>query len=139
MNVEVNLLAVLLAAVASMVVGFVWYAKPVFGNAWIKLAKVNEKKISEGSARAIGLAFVAALVTAYILAHVAYLSNSFFHNSFLNDALTTAFWLWLGFSAARIVMGDAFEQRPGKLSAINAGHDLVSLLAMALVIGIIGN
>ena len=32
MDVEVNYLAVLLAAASSMVVGSIWYAKPVFGN-----------------------------------------------------------------------------------------------------------
>jgi hypothetical protein len=45
------------------------------------------------------------LVTAFVLAHVTFVANKFFHNSFLSDALQTAFWLWLGFTAARLKNG----------------------------------
>ena len=31
MNVDINYLAVVLAALSSFVVGMIWYAKPVFG------------------------------------------------------------------------------------------------------------
>ncbi len=36
-------LAVVLAAVSSMVVGFIWYAKPVFGNRWMRLSGIKEE------------------------------------------------------------------------------------------------
>ena len=137
MEVQVNLLAVVLAMVASMVVGMVWYAKPVFGTRWMKLTNMNDKKAKEGSTKAIGLTIVVSLVTAYVLAHATYLSNSFFANSFLQDALTTAFWMWLGFVAARIITHDAFEQRPTELTVMNVVHEFVTLMAMGLVIGLI--
>lgn len=136
MNVEVNFLAVVLAMLSSMVVGFIWYARPVFGNTWMKLAKVR----GDGSSvfKPIAITALASLVTAYVLAHVTYLSNQFFQNSFLNDALMTAFWMWLGFTAARFVTHDAFESRPYKLTLLNIGNELVTFMAMGLVIGLIG-
>jgi len=138
MNVEVNYIAVVLSMVSSMVVGMVWYAKPVFGKTWMKMVGMDDRKASEGAARAIGVTVVVSLVTAYVLAHVAFLSNHFFGHSFLQDAVTTAFWLWLGLTAARFVTHDAFERRPLKLTLMNVAHELVTLLVMGAVIGLFG-
>jgi hypothetical protein len=69
---------------------------------------------------------------------VTYLSNQFFNNSFLAAALSTAFWVWLGFTATRFITHDAFEGRPMKLTVINLGNELVTFLAMGLVIGLLG-
>ncbi|TAH35167.1 DUF1761 domain-containing protein [Candidatus Saccharibacteria bacterium] len=137
MQVEVNYLAVFLAAASSMVVGSVWYAKGVFGATWAKLAKVDMgRKPKPGEmAMLLGLTFVASLVTAYVLAHVIYISNSFFGNSWLQDSVTTAFWLWLGFTAMRVLTHDLFEGRRKKLTLLTWGNELVTVLFMALVIG----
>ena len=140
MDVEVNLIAVLVAGLSSMVVGSVWYTPKVFGNSWARLAKVKmDRKVSNREMTVLmGSTLVASIITAYILAHVAYLSNQFFGNAFLQDSLTTAFWLWLGFTAARIYVHDAFESRPLKLTVMNAAHELLTVLVMGLVIGLIG-
>ncbi len=141
MDVEVNALAIVLATLSSMVVGAIWYAPSVFGNEWMKLAGIKNKKdkevVKKEATRAIIVTIAVSFVTAYVLAHMAYLSNYFFQNSFLYDSLTTAFWAWLGFTAARFVTHDAFEGRRQKLTLLNMGHELVTLLAMALVIGLI--
>lgn len=135
MDVQVNWLAVLLATVSTMAVGAVWYAQGVFGSRWAKWAKVDMKKERSAAGPLVG-AFVASFISAYVLAHVAYLSNQFFDNSFLHDALVTGFWLWLGFTATRLFVHDAFEGRPSKLTALNAAHELVTIMIMALIIGI---
>jgi hypothetical protein len=135
MDVQVNMWAVLLAAIASMVVGSVWYAKPVFGKLWMDLVKLDEAQQRKGAMKAMVMAFVAALLTAYVLAHVIYLSNSFFQNSFMKDAMQTAFWLWLGISATTIATHHAFEQRPKKLTWLAIGNQLVTFLVMAFIIG----
>lgn len=138
MGVEVNYLAVFLAMVSSMIVGSIWYARSVFGNIWIKLAKVDMTKQGAPVWVPIALTALVSLVTAYVLAHVAFLSNNFFHNSFLQDSLSTAFWLWLGFTAARFVTHDAFEGRPWKLTLLNCAHEFVTIMLMGLVIGLFG-
>lgn len=137
MNVEVNWLAVVLAMVSSMVIGAVWYAKGVFGKDWIKLARIDAKLLDEANPKAIGVTVVVSLITAYVLAHVAFLSNNFFGNSFLQDSLTTAFWLWLGLTAARFITHDVFEHRPTKLTVINIAHEFVTLMVMAIIIGLL--
>ncbi len=135
MEVQINWVAVLLAAVASMVVGAVWYAKPVFGTMWGKLVKLDDKKMGEGAVKGMAIAFIAAVITAYVLAHVAFISEYFFGVSFFQSAVQTAFWLWLGISATTIVTHNAFEQRPRMLTLLAVGFQLVSLLVMGVVIG----
>ena len=138
MEVHVNYLAVVLAMVSSMVVGSIWYAQSVFGKMWIKLARIDMTKDKGRVIKPIITTLIVSLITAYVLAHVAYLSHRFFGNSFLQDSVTTAFWLWLGFTAARFVTHDAFEGRPAKLTVLNCAHEFVTIILMGVVIGMVG-
>lgn len=138
MDVEVNYLAVVLAMLSSLVVGSIWYARNVFGNSWIKLARIKIDKDGPSPMKPIVITVVVSLITAYVLAHVAYLSNKHFGNSFLQDSLTTAFWLWLGFTAARFITHDAFEGRPSQLTLINLGNEFTTIMLMGLIIGLMG-
>jgi hypothetical protein len=136
MEVEVNWLAVVLAMASTMVVGSIWYTPKVFGKTWEKLVKLDPKRQNSGAFKAIAITIVVSLVTAYVLAHVTYMSYVFFGHSFLQSALTTAFWAWLGFTAARMITHDAFEQRPAQLTLLNIAHELVTFMVMGLIIGL---
>lgn len=136
MSVEINYLAVFLAMVSSMVVGAIWYSKSVFGTEWAKLVKLSDKDMVAGAPKAMGITVVVSLITAYVLAHITFLAHDFYGNSFLQDALTTAFWLWLGLTAARIITHDVFEQRKTKLTVLAVTHELITLEVMALIIGL---
>jgi hypothetical protein len=141
MDVEINYVAVILAGISSMVVGSIWYARGVFGNAWIKLTGLTEKKIKEGSGSNPVTYFyvlVASLITAYVLAHVTFLSYSYFKDTYIIAAVGSAFWLWLGLTAARMLTHDLFENRRKKLTLINVSHELVTIMVMGLIIGAMG-
>lgn len=140
MEIEVNYLAVVLAALSTMVVGSLWYSPKGFGTLWQKLskAKMNEKPTGSEMLKLYGGAVLASTLTAYILAHVAYMSSSVLGSDFLQSALSTAFWLWLGFTAARVYVHDSFEGRPPKLTLITVSHELVTFMVMALIIGLMG-
>lgn len=136
MEVDINVWAVLGAFVASMVVGSIWYSKPVFGRTWMKLVGLDDKKIQAGGFKPFVKMVPAALLQAYVLAHVTFLSAYFFaDNTWMEAALSTAFWMWAGFQLSAFMTHDAFELRPTKLTIINAGNQLATLLAMGLVIG----
>ena len=139
MEVEVNLLGVLLAAVGAMIVGSVWYAKGVFGAEWMRLAKVSEKKAKEEGMQAMVVMFILALIAAYVLAHVTYLSDQFFTNTdYQMAAVQSGFWMWLGFVLYAQVSNAMFEQRPRKLMLLNAANSLVTFIVMGAVIGFVG-
>lgn len=137
MDVEVNYLAVLLAGLSSMVIGSIWYTPKLFGGPWMKMTgvKMNQKMSAGKQVWMFGSVFAASLVTAYVLAHVTFLSYKFFGGSFVWCAVQTAFWVWLGFTALRMYTHDTFEGRRKMLTLLNASHELVTLVAMALLIG----
>lgn len=136
MDVEINLLAVALAIVSSFVVGMIWYTPSVFGETWRKLIKMDKATMQNGPEMSAWVrTVVGAGLQAYILAHVTYLSYQFFGNSWMSSALSTALWMWLGFQLSMLLTHDAFEQRSIKLTMLNAGNQLATLLAMALAIG----
>lgn len=139
MNVDVNYLAVLLAAVTSMGVGFLWYGQ-LFGKQWMKLkgyTAENLKKEQKQMGKYYGLSFVLALLTAYVLSHVMSLSMSFFRQDALSTGLTSAFWMWLGFVFTTQATNTIFGDKKWNLLAIDTGHQLASLLVMGLVLGLV--
>lgn len=138
MEVQINYLAVFLAMAASMIIGSIWYAKPVFGRVWAKLVNLDEAKMKKGAVKAMSITVLLSLLTAYVMAHLTYMSSQFFGVSMLQAGVTTAFWVWLGISMTGMVMQGLFEQRPGKLMLLNVGNQLITLLAMGLIIGGMG-
>lgn len=61
---EMNFLAILVAAISALVVGFIWYNPKVFGNAWMKAAGVTDEQIKGGNMAKI---FIMALFFAFLL------------------------------------------------------------------------
>lgn len=140
MNVEVNYLAVLIAGLSSMLVGSIWYLPKAFGAKWAKLAKVNlNKKMTVSQTITLMVSSLgASLVTAFVLAYFTYVENYFIGNSYLKDALITAFMLWAGMTALRMYVHDSFEGRPFRLTLLTVGYELVTIMLMGLIIGLIG-
>ena len=65
---EMNFLAILVAAVSALVVGFIWYNPKVFGNAWMKAADMTEEKMKGANmAKIFGLAILFAFMLAFML------------------------------------------------------------------------
>jgi hypothetical protein len=65
---EINFLAILLAALSTLIVGFIWYNPKVFGTIWMKesgLTKENEKGIN--MVLLFGMSIIYAFLIAFIL------------------------------------------------------------------------
>jgi hypothetical protein len=135
---EINIWAVLLATVSSMIIGAIWYARPVFGKYWMRAVGHDEESMRRGSAVPLIVTVVMSFITAWVLAGSAALAQSFYHGSFLGNTVLTALILWGGFTAARMVTHDAFDRRPTGLTLLNLAHELLTLLVMALIIGLVG-
>lgn len=140
MEFQVNWLAVVLAALSTMVVGSIWYSPKVFGNKWMKLIGKSEKELGKNKSaatQAILITLVVSFLSAYILASFAMMASYYYGVSLLQGAGIAALWGWLGFTAARFITHDAFEQRPSKLTWMNVGHEFVTFGVMALIIGLL--
>ena len=132
---EINYWAVILATLSSMAVGAIWYARPVFGNRWAKLAKVDMDR--GGSAvMPLVVTLIVSFVSAWVLAGASTIAWHFYGGSYLLAALLTAVILWAGFTAARFITHDVFEGRPWALTGMNIAHELVTVVIMGLIIGV---
>jgi len=133
--VEINWIAIVSAVVSSMIVGFIWYSRGVFGGVWMKLAGVEQADMKKGMFGAMLATAVASALTAYILAYMGYVLHAFLRDTFFMDTVTAAFWLALGISATTLVIHNSFEKKPWKLTALAVGNRLVTLIVMGMVIG----
>lgn len=133
---EINYWAVLVATVSTMVVGSIWYTPKVFGTVWMKLARVTPSGNAKDAVGPIIVTLVVSFISAWVLAGATWIAFEFYGGSFLVAALVTGLMLWLGFTAARFVTHDAFEGRPVKLTILNIVHELVTVLVMAVILGV---
>jgi len=139
MNIQVNYLALLIAAVASMIAGFLWYSQALFGKKWMKLMGYSSeslKKAQKEMGKLYFLSFVVSIVSAYVLSHVMVLTKNFFGYPSLQTGITSAFWMWLGFVMPVQVTNTIFSDKNWELFGINTGYQLTSLILMGLAIGI---
>ncbi|MHA6670267.1 DUF1761 domain-containing protein [Homoserinimonas sp. A447] len=132
---EINWWAVIVATLSTMVVGSVWYAPRVFGTWWEKTARVETKS---NAVVAIIVTIIVSFISAWVLAGAAAIAQHFYGGAFLANTIVTAIILWAGFTAARFITHDAFENRPRMLTLLNISHELVTYLVMALIIGLFG-
>ena len=131
----INYLAVALATISTMVVGFVWYTPKVFGNYWMKAAKVDPGPASSAVVPIV-VTVVVSFISAWVLAAATTVTQAFQGGGYLGAAFIAGIVLWAGFTAARFITHDAFERRPAGLTILNIAHELVTVLVMALIIGL---
>ncbi|PCI29957.1 hypothetical protein COB55_01085 [Candidatus Wolfebacteria bacterium] len=130
MNVEVNFIALIVAAVASMVIGMAWYSQALFGSSWAKAAGLSSEALAKikrkGMGRTLITALVASIVMGYVLVAGIALTGA---NSFAAGA-ELGFWVWLGFIATTSLGIVLWEGKPWKLWIINNSYQLISVAVM---------
>lgn len=130
-NVQINFIAVIVAALSMFLIGGLWYSPKVFGKLWLKELGKDKSFLETGNMKAIfGGAFLLALVMAFNLA------------GFISGYES---WIWgliggvlagLGWVAMSIGIIYLFERRSFKIFAINAGYIVVSFIIMGLILGL---
>ncbi|MEH6780745.1 MAG: DUF1761 domain-containing protein [Rhodoglobus sp.] len=133
---EINYIAVIVATLSSMIVGTVWYSPRVFGNYWMKAAGITPTGNAADAIRPIVVTVIVSFITAWVLAGAAFIAFDFYGGSFFVNSLLTSIVLWGGFTAARFITHDQFDGRPNGLTVLNVSHEFVTIVIMALIIGV---
>jgi hypothetical protein len=120
---------IIVAGVAGVVVGFVWYLPMVFGRRWAASAGRELPAAGDVSPVLYLGSVVQGLVIAYALALLAAGVGAVG----LTDHLLLAFLIWLGFIATTTINVVLYEGRSLEYWLINNGFALVSLLAMGAI------
>lgn len=133
---EINVLAVIVAAIVSMVIGSIWYSPLLFGNIWMKLSDIkfskDKKEQQAMMLRSYGLGVVSSLVLAYVLARFIQL----FEADTAAAGAEIAFWAWLGFIVTTQFGAVLWEGRSYKVFLIGAGNMLVTLVSMGVILAV---
>ncbi len=134
MSPDINYAAVIVAAFAQMVLGFLWYG-PLFGKQWASLVNVDFGSMKPKPA-AMAAMVISALVMSFVLAHALAFASAYLHVSGIRAGLSAGFWNWLGFVAPVALGPVLYEGKPIRLWFINAGYYLVSLLIMGAILAL---
>ncbi len=135
---NVNLLSVLAAGIATMILGFVWYSPALFAKPWMREMgydlndKAKLKEMQKSAGPTYGIAFLAGLVSAFMLAKI--LSITPIDTALYGMKL--GFGVWLGFVATVQLTGALFMKSSMKLFAINTGYQLVCYLVMGAILAV---
>lgn len=125
---EINLLAVLLGALAFFVVGMIWYGV-LFGKVWQREAGLTGEQLAGGKMPVIfGLCFLFELLIALTLGHQFARSDPSVRGIMM---ISTGYAIGIMIPATGI--NYLFQRRSGKLFAIDAGHFLLGMAAMGAV------
>jgi len=126
---NLNLLAVLAAALSSFLVGGLWYSA-LFGAQWRRANGFTDDAVPAAAPKTFIISFVLSLFMALNLA------------AFLNDPKTSAAWgatagflAGFGWVAMGIAIVSRFERRPWSYVFVNGGYLTVALTVMGLILG----
>ncbi len=134
-NVDINVTALIIAVVVNMIIGFVWYAPQVFGNAWMKMNGISKKDMKSGRLVPILAMLVLAIVQAVVLKHfIVYAQHYNTGYSTTEAGFLTGLWAWVGFVAPVMGASYMFAGRRKKLLAIDTGYYLVALPLMGMIL-----
>lgn len=127
---DVNYLAVVVAAIATFILGGLWYAPFLFGNAWKRVNGFTDADLAKRSMPAtFGAAFILQLISALVLAFFVG-QEATAHYGALFGAHVGLAWVLTSFGVTY-----AFEGRPLSLLMINGGYHVVSFVVMGTILG----
>jgi hypothetical protein len=129
-DVDLNWIAIIVAAVVPMVLGALWYSPLAFAEPWMRAVGRTREELGDAQLGYL-LSAVGALLSSYVLARVVKWAEV---DDLWNGALVGVF-VWVGFVATVLGVTTFFGGRPRALWLINAGYQLVSLVLMGAILG----
>lgn len=140
-DIQINMIAVLVAVVANFVLGFLWYT-PLFGKAWGKEMgfDMNQKPPSSELIKGMIFMVIGNFLMAYVFAHNMAVWDPVTWGqpaaeiSAAQMAMSAAFFTWLGFYFPVDLGAVAWEKKSWKLFFINTGYHFVMLIVAALIL-----
>ena len=133
---SVNWIAVVVAMVASMALGFVWYM--ALAKQWMgALGKTREQIM--GSANGQATPFIIAALMQLVMAYsLALFIPRIMGATTITNGLIVAFHVWLGFVITSMIINHRYQGSKWSLTLIDGGYLLGVLLVQGLVIGLFG-
>lgn len=127
---QLNLIAIVIAAVSSFMLGGLWYSPALFGKTWNREAGMAEGCKQGHPAKVFGVSFIFALVAAFVYAWLIPATGS------VAVAAGQGLAVGAGFVAASFGINYQFANRSTTLLLIDGGYHTVQFLVYGLIIGL---
>jgi hypothetical protein len=135
MAVDINYIAVIVAALVYYAGGALWYSPVLFGKPWMSAVGLTPEKIEERKKdawKSYLTSLIAALFISYGIARViGYMSVIT-----VAGGIHTGFWSWFCFALTTAATNNAFADRPVKLLLIDTGYHLYGFLVMGIILAV---
>jgi len=131
----VNYLAVVVAAAAAFLLGWLWYSPLLFLKPWLRLRGMDPVAAMAGAKMPAGK-LVIELLRCLVLAYVIALFVNHLGVTSITGAVHFGLLLWIGFPVTLLTGSVLWENIPWKVAAIHAGDWLVKLLMIPVILGL---
>jgi hypothetical protein len=128
-----NWVAIIIATIVAMVIGFIWYGNRGFGKSWQSLVG---RPIGQGQqpgplyALTALAAFVEVIALSWFISTTGYKTGA--------GGAIIGLYIGLGFIATAMFSEVIFAGRPPRLLAINAGYQVFQAVVLGAIIGFLG-
>jgi hypothetical protein len=127
-DVTVDWVGIIVATVAAMVIGAVWYG--VFGNTWVSLIGKTREELRANGGLGYLIAALGAFVTAIVMTYV----TQWAQVDGFGEGAIVGLVMWAGFTFSTLVTGAVFEGRPWGLIMINSGNSVLTFLVVGGIV-----
>jgi len=128
----INYLALVVAAIARFLFGWLWYSPLLFGKTWMSLTNCSPEEMKRRMPLLASLDLISNFVMSFVLVHAVHYAGA----TNAGQGAAVGFFNWLGFIATVTLMATLYEKRPLKLFWINNGFQLISLLIMGAIVAV---
>jgi hypothetical protein len=132
MDIHVNYLAVVVAAIANYIIAVIWYAA-IFSKLWKKLTGISDMKPTPVN---IVLVFIGSFVLSFVLYHSIIFGNAYFKMGGIGGGIMGGFFGWLGYIAPVTLSTKVYEKKPWGLWLLDNVFWLISLLVMGAILSL---
>jgi Protein of unknown function (DUF1761) len=129
----VNWLAVVLATVASMALGFGWYT--VLAKPWMAALGKTRDQINGSDPSPYIWSVVVQLVMAYF---IALLTPKLFGTTTVLNGVFCGLHMWVGFVITSMILNHRYQGAKWSLTLIDGGYLLGVLVLQGIVVGLFG-
>lgn len=128
LSFAVNYVAVIVAAIVAMVIGFVWYSPLFFGKVWTEQTGMKMGK-GKGMGKSMLIALISSLITAFVLDVIIQTAGV----TTVTQGLIVAGVVWLGFVVSYQMVRMAFEKTSMNFFLEEVAHHLLVFCIMSII------
>ncbi len=133
----IDFVSVLIATILQIILGMVWYGKPMFMKTWMKINNISDQEMLDAKNKSMGHLYALQILASFIAnATLYYILERFVMDDsmYLGVAIT----IWFGFTVTLTLGGVLWEKLTDELKVkkflVTSGYQLVAVILAVVVL-----